>query len=265
MTEHSSTSANPLAIRVVRTGGRVKSETALRKQRDVQEQDIALYAYLKAYRLPAYSRAVLIPRGTTGFDPNSEPKLIRAAELAKEGRTVVIDDFRRLIDFSSFDHARDQFLLLRQNIPTLFSIEHYAQLQELTAERIFQILHSEVAKQKIRSRAGQQAAHTAGPVVRKVVSARANARKSRKADRVAEHLVNQIEEIRAHLPSKDQNNKAAIARALEEKHIRTPSRRGRWQSTTVARIYDRAGRPFTSQNDGTGPEPPLSENDKAPE
>lgn len=244
--EAATDSSGFLAIKVVRTRGRVKSITALRKQRDVLEQNITLNSYVKAYGLPAYRGKILIRRGTTGFDPNTEPEMLRVTALAKEGASVVIDDFRRLIDFSSSDRAKQQIIDLVRNIPTLFSIEHDAQLQHFTTKRISQILLSEAAKQELRSKAGQKAVHTAGPDVRKVVSARANARKSRKANLVAKRLLDKIEEIRSHLPAEDQNNKAAIARVLEEKHIPTPSGRGRWQSTTVARVYRRADRTFTS-------------------
>jgi len=261
MGEEKASSPETLFIQVVRTNGRAKRLADLMKQQDVILQNIAFSAYKTAYGLTSYE-PFLIRRGTGHFDPSTDPDVLKMVARAEDSASAVIDDFRRLIDFSDMKKAKDQILFLTKNFPTLYSIEHGTHLHQLTARRLAQITLMEAAKIELRSKAGQQAARTAGPLLRKTVSLRANKRKSRQADRTAKYLIHKTEEIRTSLPEGQRNNKAAIARALQEAGIPTPSNKGRWQSTTVARIYERAGEPFLQNMESPGKDVPSSEVDE---
>ncbi len=261
MGEEKASSPETLFIKVVRTNGRAKPLTDLMNQQDVILQNIACNAYKTAYGLTSHD-TMLIRRGTGHFDPSTDPDVLKMVARAQDSASVVIDDFRRLVDFSDVGRAKTQFAFLMQCVPALYSIEHGTHLHQFTAKRFHQITLMEAAKLELRSKAGQQAARTAGPLLRKTVSLRANKGKSRQADRTAKYLIRKIEEIRPSLPEGERSNKAAIARALQQAGVPTPSRKGRWQSTTVARLYERAGEPFQQNMESPGKDVPFGEVDE---
>lgn len=187
---------------------------------------------------------IVIPRTQAHYRPQHDQRLMKAIELARQNsELLVMDDVFRLIDCREVDAAFTDVSTLRNMRAPLFSILHGQFLSKMPSKFVWAQIKDrlrEFARRSSSVKAGieQWRLPEDGPT-RKAVEKGVLA-KQRIADMRAQELMREIEHIRSTLPVEARSNTAALAKALNEANVPTPSGQGRWQSITVKRVLIRA-------------------------
>lgn len=226
-----------------------RSKIARPARREAHESPSVLKQYdnirqFAAERGLAMAPFLIIVRTPAHYRPQHDRRLLDAIEHAQAHRELlVLDDVFRLVDCRDHKVALREILELTAKAKApVYSVLHRQLLGKMRLPFVRAQIGDRVRAFRRRSagvKAGLERSHDPDAGPRQTASESGVRMKKRIADERAARLLPRIELARASLPLELQSSHAAIAKALNEAAVPTPSGLGRWQGITVKRVLDR--------------------------
>lgn len=229
----------------VRARSRARMIEEAQSSRSAIEQRVAVERWADRQDR-ALTKLLLLMRTRALYRPDQDEWLRENIRSAKaDGRMLVMDDLFRFIDGCDVQDAQQIIMGLLPLEPPIFSIRHGAPLGGLAPAIYRHEIEHRVRDFRSRSERAKRAAadpKNLQPAPSPKARRRSTLVRRRLADQSAQRLVEKIDRIRESLPAGERENLSAVARALNNAEIPTPSGAGHWQGITVKRVVDRAAR-----------------------